>query len=98
MRVALLYGGKSGEPEISLMSAASVLANLDRQRYTIFPIGMDHDGCVYLNDLKDFAADLKSLPVKTAYAQKLPSLIIDGKFVWDVDVVFPVVHGPLYED
>jgi D-alanine-D-alanine ligase len=98
LRVALLYGGKSGEHEISLRSAASVLATLDSQRYVVFPIGMDHNGCLYLNDAQELRAYDTSLPVETPNSKLLSGLIIDGKFALDVDVVFPVVHGPLYED
>ena len=98
LRVALLYGGKSGEHEISLRSAASVLAQLDSSRYEIIPIGMGHDGCIYLNNLTELRQHPVSLPVMTNTSKSLPGLIIDGKFAVDVDVVFPVVHGPLYED
>lgn len=48
--VVLIYGGKSGEHEVSLISAASVLANLNPEKYHIIPIGMDKDGCAYLNN------------------------------------------------
>lgn len=94
----LLYGGKSGEHEISLISAASVLCNLDSQIYNITPIGMDKDGCIYLNDYQELLAYKDCLPVKTNNSKQLPSLLIDGKFAIPADVVFPVVHGPLYED
>ena len=40
VNLLLLYGGKSGEHEISLISAASVLANLDAAKYHIIPVGM----------------------------------------------------------
>lgn len=44
LRVGVLYGGRSGEHEVSLASAASVLANLDRARYEPVPIRIDRDG------------------------------------------------------
>ncbi len=98
LRVALLYGGPSGEHEISLRSAVSILTNLSTEKYQVIPIGMDkHGGCFYtpveqLTEYKD------SLPVKLASSETLPSLIVNGRFVIDVDVVFPIVHGPLLED
>lgn len=98
LNLALLYGGKSGEHEISLISAASVLAQLDPTRYHIMPIGMDKQGRFYLNDYQTLLQYQDALPVKTESAKELPSLLHQGKFVVDADVVFPMVHGPLYED
>ena len=42
--VALLFGGKSGEHEVSLRSAESILRALDRNRYTVVPIGITKEG------------------------------------------------------
>jgi D-alanine-D-alanine ligase len=44
LRVGVIYGGRSGEHEVSLASAASVFANLDRQRYEPVPIRIEKDG------------------------------------------------------
>lgn len=98
LKVALLYGGRSGEHEISLLSAASVFLKLSRQRYEVLPVAIDKDGKLYLNDSLPIDPALKALPVKNQQSKPLPGLLIDGKFVLDVDVVFPVMHGPLCED
>lgn len=98
LKVALLYGGRSGEHEISLLSAASVFLRLSRQRYDVLPIAIDKDGKLYLNDRLTPDDALQALPVKNQDSKPLPGLLIDGKFVVDVDVVFPVMHGPLCED
>ena len=98
LKLVLLYGGRSGEHEISLRSAASVLMHLDRQKYEIIPIGMDRKGCLYLNDYQELLAYPEALPVMTTNSRSLPSLMLDGRLAVDADVVFPVVHGPLYED
>ena len=97
-RVLLLYGGKSSEHEISLRSAASVLTHLDPQRYAITPVGMDHDGRLYRNEYATLLTYSDALPVLTPNSVLLPSLLENGRLVIDTDVVFPVVHGPLYED
>ncbi len=47
-RVAVLFGGRSGEHEISLRSAASVIRNLDRSRFEIVPVAIDKQGCWHL--------------------------------------------------
>ena len=98
INLLLLYGGKSGEHEISLISAASVLANLDYERFRIIPVGMDKTGRLYLNDYHELLKYPDALPVMTPSSRPLDSLIVNGRLAVDADVVFPVVHGPLYED
>ena len=44
LRVGVLYGGRSGEHEVSLASAAAVFAHLDRARYEAVPIRIDKEG------------------------------------------------------
>jgi len=116
LRVAVLYGGRSGEHEISLQSAASVIRNLDPSRFEIIPVAIDKEGTWHLNDLQRLQNAGKSLPVfKDAPQVVLPpssnaagtSLVPlpDSKgapgplsAMRGIDVVFPVMHGPLCED
>ena len=98
LNLLLLYGGKSGEHEISLMSAASVLANLDVEQYHVIPVGIDKDGRCYLNNYQDLLNYKEALPVITKHSRPLESLLVNGHLAVEADVVFPVVHGPLYED
>src|ERR1700758_4276505 len=44
VRVGVLFGGRSGEHEVSLLSAASVLQNIDKKKYEVVPIGITKDG------------------------------------------------------
>ncbi|WP_367606484.1 D-alanine--D-alanine ligase family protein [Legionella sp. W05-934-2] len=97
-KVAVIYGGKSGEHEISLRSAASVVHNLDASLYDIIPIAIDKNGLLFLNDYQEMMTYRDSLPVKTEHSKALPSLDNFGKLTIDADVIFPVMHGPLYED
>ena len=111
LRVAVLYGGRSGEHEVSLISAASVIRNLDKSKYEVIPIGIDKDGRWHLNDLslieKERAA--RSLPIfKDTPEVTLPArasttetaLVSLGKGggPTPVDVFFPVMHGSFCED
>ncbi|EKD55120.1 MAG: hypothetical protein ACD_60C00025G0017 [uncultured bacterium] len=50
IRVAVLYGGRSGEHEVSLLSAANVIQYLDRSRFEVVPIGIDREGAWFLGD------------------------------------------------
>src|SRR5215471_1081957 len=56
LRVGVLYGGRSGEHEVSLASAAAVFANLDRQRYDPVAIRIEKDGRWVLADRPPSAA------------------------------------------
>lgn len=98
LNLVLLYGGKSGEHEISLISAASVLAHLDPTQYRIIPIGIDKNGCCYQNDYYTLLNYKDALPVVTDNSRPLPSLLVNGQLAVEADIVFPVIHGPLYED
>src|SRR5437773_1996613 len=62
LRVAVLYGGRSGEHEVSLQSAASVINYLDRDRFEIVPVAIDKQGRWHLNDIS-LLEGKKSLPV-----------------------------------
>src|SRR5260370_17124583 len=44
IRIGLIFGGRSGEHEVSLASAESVMANLDRDKYEVVPIGITKEG------------------------------------------------------
>ncbi|MCL9684777.1 D-alanine--D-alanine ligase family protein [Legionella maioricensis] len=98
VNLVLLYGGKSGEHEVSLISAASVLAHLNADKYNIIPVAMDKNGQFHLHHYHDLLAYKEKLPVVTEHSKPLESLLINGRLSVEADVVFPVVHGPLYED
>ncbi len=109
IRVAVLYGGKSGEHEVSLQSGASVIRYLDRDRFEVIPVSIDKSGKWQWNDLKLIESSGSSvLPI----FQNSPEMRIqsqpNGKAslqttsgntsFQDIDVFFPVMHGPLCED
>ena len=87
-RVAVLLGGRSSEHEISLASARSVLEALDPDRYETVPVEIGRDGRWELGTGSDGSV-AETLPVPTA---KVPATL------GEVDVVFPVLHGPFGED
>jgi D-alanine-D-alanine ligase len=110
LRVAVLYGGRSGEHEVSLQSAASVITHLDHNRFEIVPVAIDKQGRWHVNDIS-LLEGKKSLPVfedtphvllppNPAEAGSENALIrLSGAGeARGIDVVFPVMHGPLCED
>jgi D-alanine-D-alanine ligase len=127
LRVGVLYGGRSGEHEVSLASAASVFSNLDRARYEPVPIRIDKDGRWAIADRPPTAMSAGEVieharlegarQVRSAREVHLvarPSeetiLSIDreaprsadaGQALvtgLNLDVIFPVLHGPYGED
>lgn len=63
LRVAVLYGGRSGEHEVSLQSAASVLRNLDPERFEPLPIAIDKEGRWHFGDVSLIERGARTLPV-----------------------------------
>lgn len=98
VNLLLLYGGKSGEHEVSLITAASILAHLNPDKYHIIPVAMDKEGRFHLHHYRDLLEYKEKLPVVTKQSKPLTSLLINGHLSIEAEVVFPAVHGPLYED
>ena len=96
IRVAVLYGGRSGEHEIALRSAASVIKNLDTTRFEVVPISIDKQGRWHLNDISLIQKSAGSALPIFKDAPEMVALPSPGGIA--VDVVFPVLHGPMGED
>ncbi len=110
IRLAVLFGGRSAEHEVSLQSARSIVSALDKGRYRIILVGISRQGLWTLYDRSGFlrhADDPKSItlgragrPVTLTAAKggaRLVTLAGPRKSL-AVDVVFPVLHGPFGED
>ena len=105
-KVGILYGGESGEHEISLLSGANVLRALDKSKFIPVPIGIDKDGSWYIAE--GFDPETASDPAETV--EKMAFVIENGewksvsvpfeieKLPHTVDIVFPAVHGVNGED
>jgi D-alanine-D-alanine ligase len=98
LRVGVIFGGKSGEHEVSIASAASIFKHLDPARYEPVPIRIEKDGRWVLTGKVPTAisaADvLKQAPTEALQPVE-PTAAVSGA---GVDVVFPVLHGPYGED
>ena len=105
--IAVLFGGQSGEHEVSLVSARAVIDALDPEKYDVLPVGITREG--------RWLAGPGAMPALLAQADKakLPGgakveeqndtalatvqfSILNSQF--SIDVVFPVLHGPMGED
>ena len=97
LRVGVIYGGRSGEHEVSIVSAASIFKHLDRSRYEPVPIRIDKDGRWVLGGKEPTAisaGDIQDSGSAGALQVTEPTAAITG----GIDVVFPVLHGPYGED
>lgn len=106
IRVGVLFGGRSGEHEVSLTSAASVMQALDPEKYDIVPIGISREGRWYIGS--------RALGPLSGIFEKGDAVILSpdpsGPRFWpcnadllsrrlpSVDVIFPVLHGTFGED
>ncbi len=99
-KIIILYGGTSGEHEISLRSAASVYNHLNTKKYAVSCIGIDIDGKWYFQDEIVFSADGESLLIKKEFPVAVyPSQgLFTGNRLIPADFIFPVLHGVSGED
>ncbi len=99
LRVGVVFGGRSGEHEVSLASARSVMAVMDPQKYQVVPIGITHSGRWLLDGdpMAILAAGGPEEPVDQAQGRELVPGATSRAFP-EVDVIFPVLHGPFGED
>jgi D-alanine-D-alanine ligase len=107
LRVGVIFGGRSGEHEVSILSAKSVIENLNPERYEVLPIGISKTGIWHCGSAS-FAA-LGTEPPKrlleqaagngwVASAPPVPAPSLPGSVAEAIDVVIPVLHGPYGED
>lgn len=110
IRVGVLFGGRSGEHEVSLLSARSVMGAIDREKYAVVPIGITKEGRWIAS-----GDPMKALAAGDAGASQPVALLgdpsrrglmrledmeraIKATRLTELDVIFPVLHGPYGED
>jgi D-alanine-D-alanine ligase len=106
IRVGVIFGGRSGEHEVSLVSATSVMSALDREKYDVVPIGITPEGrwissSQALGMLKEKApldGEPEKFLIPEPNRQGLVSAEGNGTLPVPLDVVFPLVHGTYGED
>ncbi|MFE0045386.1 D-alanine--D-alanine ligase family protein [Streptomyces albireticuli] len=116
-RVAVVFGGRSSEHAISVVTAGAVLAAIDRTKYDVLPIGISTDGrwALTADDPERMAIADRALPNVEQLALSPDGTVVlpvdpssrevvysepgaVPKALGEVDVVFPVLHGPYGED
>jgi D-alanine-D-alanine ligase len=113
IRVAVVFGGRGPEHQVSCMGGGNMLAGIDRSKYEVIPVGITTDGnwVLVADDPERLAVTSGQLPTIAAVAEPGSAVIpwsgagvvatapaqIPHLF-GDVDVVLPVLHGPYGED
>ena len=95
LKIGVIFGGKSTEHDVSIVSGSSVIKNLDKSKYDIFPIYIDKNGIWYsydknINEIEIF--ELGNTPLEITKIDDVFS------YLKNLDIVFPVLHGSYGED
>jgi D-alanine-D-alanine ligase len=103
IRLAILYGGRSAEHQVSVVSARSVMEALDPDRFEVVPIAITREGAWLLPDRSplELTASDGGLPEVEAAGKEValrPERGLAEAGPGPVDVVFPILHGPFGED
>src|SRR5262245_26908450 len=109
LRVGVIFGGRSGEHEVSLRSAASIIGALDRARYDVVPIAITKEGrwrsgAESLRLLESAQRDLRPIGDHGREVTIPPDptrgalVSLEHGDLTHLDVVFPVLHGTFGED
>ena len=111
IRVAIVFGGRSGEHEVSLVSARGIMEAIDKEKYEVLPIGITKEGRWIasgdpMRALQSGMAEGESGPVALLGDPSQRGLVrleeqeqrLQASRMAQVDVVFPVLHGPYGED
>ncbi len=111
INVGLVFGGRSGEHEVSLLSAKSIFNALDKNKYNVFLIGVDKQGHWLLGNPANYLLHsenpkliaLNKSAAKTitpvSKAEKGEIIAVEtGKELGKIDVFFPIIHGTYGED
>lgn len=103
--MALLFGGKSPEHEISLLSARNIFAAIPRDKYEVVLIGIDPNGQWFAIEAADFETEKLDIAAAGRPLCLVPGLAERQIRYWDsvedfpqIEVVFPITHGPNGED
>lgn len=109
LNVLILFGGRSAEHEISILSAKNVAAALDPEKFSLLLVGISQEGTWYQFADKEVFAGLKTLSDLRLPQQAMPVVLtslkgqaqlisLSGQQATLVDVAFPVLHGTFGED
>lgn len=95
IKLAVLFGGKSTEHNISIVSATSIISKLNKDKYKIYPIFIDKDGTYYKYTKKIEKIIPLKLDEKITEIKPIKNIF---KYLENIDIIFPILHGLYGED
>ncbi|MCX5839727.1 MAG: D-alanine--D-alanine ligase [Deltaproteobacteria bacterium] len=109
LNLGVIFGGKSAEHEISLISAKNIIDAANKDKYNIYPIGINKRGefwaysednyILNFEDVKKVSLNNNGIPVTFSFGENKELIgIIDKNIKITLDVIFPVLHGTYGED
>lgn len=109
LNLGVIFGGKSAEHEISLISAKNIIDAANKDKYNIYPIGINKRGefwaysednyILNFEDVKKVSLNNNGIPVTFSFGENKELIgILDKNIKITLDVIFPVLHGTYGED
>ncbi len=111
LKIAVLFGGRSPEHEVSIRSARSVIGGLDKEKYEIIPVAITRKGCwlspqeseraLHCDCVPEVATGMWLAPGEgrgALYAGQTRDGVVESLRSLEIDMIFPVLHGTFGED
>ena len=109
LNIGVIFGGKSLEHELSILTAIQAMDNIDKERYEVVPIYITKDLTIYTGGMLRFIDSYKDFDLIRKYATKVNLINKEGKFILqttgfikreykEIHLAFPMVHGKNTED
>lgn len=100
LKVALIFGGRSAEHEVSIRSARSIAQALDKSKYEVVPVAIDRTGVWHLEDAQKYLLPDVKFPIEVEQksGEVVPAFASPSDGKQSFDVAFPITHGPFGED
>jgi D-alanine-D-alanine ligase len=98
LRVGIVFGGRSGEHEVSLRSARSILSAIDRKKYDVVELGITKEGrWLPIGEAQQLLGEPASTPTAEV-SLSITAAAAEPALSTGLDVIFPVLHGTFGED
>lgn len=97
INVGIVFGGKSGEYDVSLLSAYNVIKGINKDKYDLTLLGISIDGRIY-----HYTGDIENIPnnkwINDSEHLNKDFSILNSEIINNIDIIFPVLHGQNCED
>ncbi len=95
MKIAIFFGGQSNEHDVSIASGTSVIYNIDKEKYQVYPIYISKEGKFYFYGKDVYKIKPLKVGAKLTNLKEIENII---EYLKDIDVCIPILHGKYGED